>query len=125
MFSANNLDERERLIYEAADSWWATRFRGRGVYDRIGPFPTQEVALEQIANFFRYEEANYPPTSTVIMRPFAVYASSKQFGEAHVIVGTIDRFGKIGVTHKEISLKREEERKLARARRRRNAVRSD
>lgn len=93
MFTPANLDPREQLIFDSADEWYATRFRGRGVYDKIGPFDSQLAAVKAIADFFRNEETYYPPPGTIWNRPFALYASSSAHGGSHVVVGCVYRDG--------------------------------
>ena len=117
MFNPANLDEREQLIYSTADTYWATRFCGRGRYDRLGPFNSELAVVQGIEAFFRNEEQNYPPPATIYNRPFAVYASSPNYGEAHVIIGNIYRDGVKRVTHKEVSQRVQEERASAKRKR--------
>lgn len=114
MFEPANLDPREQEIFDQADEWWATRFQGRGVYDKIGPFPTQLDAVKGCAAFFRMEEKDYPPPDSIWSRPFALYAASTRHGGSHVVVGCVYRDGVRRPTYKEVTQKRQEERKLAR-----------
>lgn len=127
MFESANLDDREKVIYADADQWWATRFMGRGVYDKLGPFSSAEETFKNIMIFFRQEERNYPPPEFVSKRPFAVYAASTQHNEAHVIVGNVYRDGVHRPTHREVSQKVQEARALVatkrKSSRRRNSPR--
>lgn len=129
MFNAAGLDDREKLIFDAADEWFATRFLGRGTYDKLGPFKTAQEAVSAIMAFFRAEERDYPPPASVASRPFAVYAASSEHNGAHVIVGNVYRDGKYRPTNREISQQRQEEKaRVATKRRpsnRRNKTRSD
>lgn len=112
MFQPANLDPREQSIYDEANQFWATRFHGRGHYDRIGPFESQEVVVAAINSIFGGEKQE--DLGPVFNRPFAVYASSPRFGSAHVIIGNVYRDGVARPTHREVSQKRQEERASAR-----------
>lgn len=127
MIDNTNLDPREQEIYASADEWWATRFKGRGVYDKIGPFTTELEARREVMEFFRKEEQDYPPPATIYNRPFALYASSSRHGGSHVIVGTVHRDGKHHPTSREVSKRTQAERAAARtqSRNRRNTERPD
>lgn len=125
MFDPSTLDPREQEIYASADEWWATRFQGRGVYDKIGPFKSELEARHGITDFFRREERDYPPPATVYNRPFALYASSTKHGGSHVIVGNVYRDGVHRPTSREVAQRKQEERARARAGDRRNAPRGD
>lgn len=114
MYEPTNLDPRDQEIFTAADEWWATRFQGRGVYDKIGPFQSQLEAIKGVMQFFREEEQHYPPPDTIAFRPFALYAASSQHGGAHVVVGTVYRDGVRRSTYQEVRAKFEEERANAR-----------
>lgn len=112
MFQPVNLDEREQLIFDSADHYWATRMLGRGVRTRLGPFKTQDEAYNGIMSFFKAETDVAP---FVAAKPFLLYAASTVYGQSHVCLGSIHRDGSRGVTHKEVSLRLQEERKRARS----------
>lgn len=111
MFQPVNLDEREQLIFDSADHYWATRMLGRGVRNRLGPFKTQDEAVAGIMSFYATEPE---VSSFVAAKPFLLYAASTVYGQSHVCLGSVYRDGVRRVTLKEVSLKREEERKSAR-----------
>lgn len=103
LFDAASLDDREKVIYADADSWWATRFQGRGVYDKIGPFATATEAVGAVMQFFRAEERDYPPPGGLASKPFSIYAGSSKHGDSHVIVGNVYRDGEHRPTHREVA----------------------
>lgn len=114
MFQPADLDPREQEIYDNADAWYATRFIGRGVYDKIGPFTSQLEAIQQIALFFRKEEEFYPPPGSIWSKPFALYAASSAHNDTHVVVGCVYRDGVRRPTYHEFQERRKAERKDAR-----------
>lgn len=121
MLQPSNLDEREQLIYDSADMFWATRVQGRWGRTRLGPFSTTDEAVNGINNFFRAEEhANAIPQFSRD-KPFMVYASSSMYGRSHVHVGNVYRDGVHRPTYKEVSIRRQEERKRVRRGRSSNA----
>lgn len=96
MFNLDNLDEREKVIFADVDEWYATRFEGRGVYTKLGPFKTQDEVVNEVKEFFSQDTSDSS-------KPFAIYAASTKHGHAHVIVGTLKRDGTTGKTHREVS----------------------
>lgn len=114
MFSPDNLDPREQEVYDNADEFWATRFAGRGQYVKLGPFSSQLAVVRGVAEFFENETRDYPPPASIVNRPFAIYAASSKHGGAHVVLGTLGRDGKRGITQREVSLRKQEERVQAR-----------
>lgn len=76
-------EEDEAYIIRTADQFSAFRFRGRGTYDRLGPFPSLEVCLAAIRDHCQADPQD---------RGFMVYAS-KQEGSRHAHVLNTDKFG--------------------------------
>lgn len=114
MLTPVNLDERELLIFNSADEFWATRLLGRSGRDRLGPFSDQLAAEKAVMKYFEDEVIHSTPSVYTLAKPFSIYASSSLYGRSHVCIGNIYRDGVHRPTHKEVSLKRQEERERAR-----------
>jgi hypothetical protein len=116
-----DLDERERLVAQDADSFWAVRFLGVGRFDRLGPFTTQEQAVLQARQFFKDEDAQglCPPPKTIAIRPFLIYACASKHANAQIPVGNVYRDGIERPTYREFQQRRNEKKAVAAKSRRR------
>lgn len=120
MFEPKDLDPREQEIYNTADSFAASRFRGSGGFDNLGPFSTQGQLIEEIQKFFAAEDLSTLPFG-LASRPFALYAISSKLMNGQVMLGTLYRDGKERLTSAEVSKRRQEERERNRRSARGNA----
>ena len=105
--NVDNLDVRERELYEAVDSYVATRFRGRANFDRLEGFKTLQDIVNAIIKVYEEEAKNYPPPADFSLKPFAVYGISSKHGGSQVHLLNIYRDLTTGISLQEVRAKRD------------------